>query len=242
MAAIKDQAVVLRKLDYSETSQVLAFFTRHHGKVRAIAKGVKRSTRTRFAPALDLLDMGAAVFSVRQPRQEALAILSEWTQVSAAGGLRDRLDRLYAAQYAAALSADLTEDWDPHAALFDALAELLATLVIADRTLPLIVDFQRTLLAEVGLAPAFDRCVACSRPAPSPAGLHFSAREGGLICRDCEGAFSEKRGVDPESLPWLSGRAGADRGLRGAFELLDYHAANLIGRPLALSRSYLSIC
>jgi DNA repair protein RecO (recombination protein O) len=242
MAAIKDQAIVLRRLDYSESSQVLALFTRHHGKARVIAKGIKRSTRTRFAPALDLLDAGTAVMSVRHPRQEALAILTEWAQSRPAGGLRDRLDRLYAAQYAAALTADLTEDWDPHVVLHDALAGLLDTLSTAETTLAHVVGFQRVLLGEVGLIPDFGRCVACGRIAPPAAGLQFSSREGGLICRDCEGAFSEKRSVPVGALAWLSGGTSDERGLRAACELLDYHAAHLVGRPIAVSRTYFSVC
>ena len=54
MTAIKDEAIVLRRLDYSETSQVLAFFTRDHGPRRLIAKGVKRSTKKKFATGIDL--------------------------------------------------------------------------------------------------------------------------------------------------------------------------------------------
>ncbi|MCH7814056.1 MAG: recombination protein O N-terminal domain-containing protein, partial [Planctomycetes bacterium] len=49
MSFISERAVVLRRVDYSETSQVLVLLTRGHGKVRAIAKGIKRSTRKHFA-------------------------------------------------------------------------------------------------------------------------------------------------------------------------------------------------
>lgn len=240
MPALKDSAIVLRKLDYSESSQVLALFTRVHGKARVIAKGIKRSTRTRFAPALDLLDVGSVVLSVRHPRQEALAILTEWTQVRPAGALRDRLDRLYAAQYAAALTADLTEDWDPHPALHDALAALLDALTGAAATLPLVVDFQTVLFAEIGLQPELARCVACQRPQPPLENLHFSSHEGGLLCRDCEAAYAEKRGVSAQALAALRG-GGASGDLRGAFELLDYHASHLLGRPSTLGRAYLTV-
>ncbi len=56
MATIRDHAVALRRYEYSETSQVIVFFTRDHGLVRAIAKGIKRSTKTRFAAAVDPCD------------------------------------------------------------------------------------------------------------------------------------------------------------------------------------------
>jgi DNA repair protein RecO (recombination protein O) len=242
MAALKDDAVVLRRLDYSETSQVLALFTRSHGKARVIAKGIKRSTKTRFAPALDLLDMGTVVISVRHPRQEALGILTEWRQTAPAGALRERLDRLYSAQYAAALTSELTEDWDPHPYLFDALARVLEALSGAEQTLDLLLRFQLVLLAEVGSIPIFDHCIGCGMADPPSEGLHFSALEGGLICRDCEPAHLEKRGVPKRARDWLVRGDGEPGGLRSAFELLDYHLAHLMGKRHPLSKMVLTVC
>ncbi|MFQ5491439.1 MAG: DNA repair protein RecO [Phycisphaerae bacterium] len=89
MTSIRDQGIVLRRLDFSESSQVLVLLTRDHGKVRVIAKGIKRSTKTRFGTAIDLLDVGQVVLSVRAPRQEALATLTEWDQSRSLLGLRN---------------------------------------------------------------------------------------------------------------------------------------------------------
>ena len=44
----KDQAVCLRKADYSETSQVVTLFTRSHGKIPAMAKGAKRAKSSTY--------------------------------------------------------------------------------------------------------------------------------------------------------------------------------------------------
>ena len=55
MPLVKDEAIVLRRLDSSESSQVLVFFTREHGPQRLIAKGIKRGTKQRFATGIDLL-------------------------------------------------------------------------------------------------------------------------------------------------------------------------------------------
>jgi DNA repair protein RecO (recombination protein O) len=243
MGTIKDQGIVLRRLDYSESSQVLAVFTRHHGKARILAKGVKRSTKTRFAAAIDLLEIGHVVLSVRGPRQDTLAPLVEWTQSRVLGGLRGRLDRLYGAQYAAALTADLTEDWDPHPPLFDALAQLLLGLNTASDTLPLVVAFQRRLLEEIGSIPIFNACVSCGRPMPCPGEVHFSSLEGGLVCRDCEPVHTEKVGVEPTLVDWLVSRRGdAGPPARSAWVLFDYHLTHLMGRPLPIGRMYLAAC
>ena len=63
MLVIHDQAVVLMRYDYSETSQVLVLFSRDHGKMRVLATGIKRSTKARFATGADLLEAGHLVGS-----------------------------------------------------------------------------------------------------------------------------------------------------------------------------------
>lgn len=239
MSLIRDQAVVLRRLDYSETSQVLALMTRNHGKVRAIAKGIKRSTKARFAVGVDLLEVGDLVLSVRPAGQSAeggLATLTEWRQARSFWGLRQRLSRLYAAQYATEVTAGLTADWDPHLGLYDALLGLLESLCRLEETLPEVVGFLARLLEEVGSAPRWDRCVSCQRPARAGPGLYFSSFEGGLLCRDCEGTYQEKRQVAAGVLPLLRGAAESGPDLwAAAFDLLNYHVSHLMGRAPLLA-------
>ncbi|TMC38758.1 MAG: DNA repair protein RecO, partial [Chloroflexi bacterium] len=53
MATYRDRAVVLRKLDYGEADRIFTFLTQTHGKVGAIAKGVRRPT-SKLGPSLEL--------------------------------------------------------------------------------------------------------------------------------------------------------------------------------------------
>ncbi len=236
MASILDQAIILRRLDYSETSQVLVLFTHGHGKVRVIAKGIKRSTKTRFAAGIDLLDMGELALASRTIRQAGLATLTEWRQIRTFAGLRERLNRLYAAQYAADVVAALTEDWDPHAKLFDSLVALLGDLSVLDQPLPALCGFVLTLLTEIGSAPILTDCVSCKRIIESDRVVHFSSLEGGLLCRDCEGAVVEKRQVDSSVLRALQSTGIPDvRACKPLMDLLNYHLSHLMGRPPKLA-------
>ena len=88
MAAITDQAICLRRLDYSETSQVLVVLTRGHGKQRLIAKGIKRARKGQTPLGVDLLEHGQATFVPRSSGSEALAPLTEWKQHDHLGALR----------------------------------------------------------------------------------------------------------------------------------------------------------
>ena len=61
MPLVNDRCICLRKIEYSETSQILALFSRGHGLVRVIAKGAHRRTKagaSKFDGGVDLLDVG----------------------------------------------------------------------------------------------------------------------------------------------------------------------------------------
>jgi hypothetical protein len=71
MPTLKDQAVVLRLVDWSETSQIAVLLTREHGKISAVAKGAKRQTpsiASRFSGGLELLCRGEAVYITKSGR------------------------------------------------------------------------------------------------------------------------------------------------------------------------------
>jgi DNA repair protein RecO (recombination protein O) len=231
VALTKDMAIVLRRLDYSETSQVLAVFTREHGQLRLIAKGVKRSTKTRAATGIDLLEMGQVVFSLRAGHEDSLATLTEWRQEEGFAHLRKDLACLYAAQYAAEITSQLTEVHDPHVALFDALHGFLKALQEEDAVTAL-VRYLWLLLREIGLRPDLGRCVSCGGPVEIRGPLYFSSREGGAICRDCEPAMVEKRRITSAIVRALSDEALSDKSSAlSAFDLLDYHFTELMSRP-----------
>lgn len=208
MPVIHDYAIVLGRLDYSETSQVIVLFTREHGKVRAIAKGIKRGTKTRFAVGIDLLDVGHVVLSSRQERTANLATVTEWKQARSLSGLREKLHRIQAAEYAAEITAHLTEDWDPHIELFDALVTTLTELSNAAEALPLVVGYQLRLLDSIGSMPRFDACVLCGRTVDL---THFSSFEGGMVCRHCEPGQVEKRELPAATISLLQRQHGRTR-------------------------------
>ncbi len=235
MKSIRDDAIVLGRLDYSETSQVLVLFTREHGKVRAIAKGIKRGTKTRFATGIDLLDAGTVVLNVRHERQEGLSSLSEWKQTRSLSGLREKLFRLHGAQYASEITAQLTEDWDPHTELFDDLIEALVSLGDATEPLGETIRYQASLLRSIGGMPLLETCMSCQRMDDL---LYFSSFEGGLLCRHCEANHVEKRELSPtliESLRRVARGQDVGEDRVAIFSLLNYHISHSMGREPKLA-------
>src|SRR3954469_1163929 len=187
MALTSDRCICVRKVEYSETSQILTLLGREHGLMRVIAKGAHRRTKagaSKFDGGLDLLDLGAAVFSLRLEKD--LATLTEWSLRDGHLELRGDLRALYLGQYAAELCSLLIEEHDPHPPLFDRLEQTLLELH-THRQEEVFLAFQLDLFREAGYLPNFAACYNCgSAFTDGDPHWSFSALRSGLVCRNCQ--------------------------------------------------------
>ncbi len=116
MSAEKSEAIVLRVVDFSETSCVVTLMTRDFGKITALAKGARRR-KSPFEAALDLLAICRIVFLHKT--SGAMDLLTEAKlERRFRSGSKD-LNRLYAGFYIVELLRTLTEENDPHPELYD---------------------------------------------------------------------------------------------------------------------------
>ncbi|MGE0481945.1 MAG: DNA repair protein RecO [Phycisphaerae bacterium] len=260
MPARTDHAIVLRLVDYSETSQIASLFTAENGLVRLIAKGLRRNTRNRVSVGLDLLEYGEIGF-VAARGDAGLGTLTEWMQRDAFPRLRTSLARLYGGLYAVELVNTLTQEYDPHPGLFEALLAMLREMTADPPAVIAVARFQARLAREIGYFPRLDACVICQRPRPPRTETFFSAGAGGVVCRDCEANVVEKRSIpaglldppprtpaardatQPPSPSDPTPRAAAVASLRSSgddvdprralewFRLLNYHLTYIAGRP-----------
>ena len=202
----KDEAICIRALDYSETSQIVTFFTRATGKISAIAKGSKRP-RSAFDGTIEVFSYGKIVVSI--PNREKLATLTEFEQQTNFNRLADDLFALNCSFFATELINLLTNEYDPHPGLFDSFLQFLqgANEHRASRienressiehrdTLSLLILFQLALLKEIGLQPVLNACVNCKTRyeiRDTRYEIYFSSSANGLICRDCQNSFPDK--------------------------------------------------
>lgn len=185
MALVSDRCICLRRVEYSETSQILSLFGRRIGLFRVIAKGAHRRTKagsSRFDGGIDLLDLGDAVMT--DPAEKELAILTEWKLVDGHLALRGNLRCLHLALYAAELTGLLLHENDPHPRLFTLLPWLLDQLP-SDRLEESFVAFEMELLRQVGFMPEVSQCVVCGQPAATEGRIVFSPGTGGVVCARC---------------------------------------------------------
>jgi DNA repair protein RecO (recombination protein O) len=184
MPLVRDQAICLRVLPYSETSQILSLLTREHGRIRVIAKGARRQTKagkSKFDGGLDLLDSGDAVLSLSLERD--LSILAEWSLRDGHRGLRTDLRTMYLGLFAAEFVERLLEEHDAHPRLFDQFERLLARLLEPDAREAVALAFCLNLLRQAGVLPDFGRCEGASSPETANR-LGFSPRSSRLVCDD----------------------------------------------------------
>lgn len=237
----KDLAICIRAVDYSETSQIVTFFTRATGKISAIAKGSKRP-KSAFDGTIEILSYGKIIFS--DSNKEKLATLTEFEQKPSFTHQSSNLFALNCSLFAAELVNNLTDDYDPHPQLFDRFLGFLknANQGQGPRSegrsiLALLILFQLALLKEIGLQPVLDVCVNCKTSHESRVTSHeiyFSSSANGLICRDCEASFPDKIRLSRNAAACLSDLkqiANTHQKILNEIEkVLIHHFTEILGR------------
>ena len=238
MPTEKARAIVLRVVDFSETSIVATLFTDSMGKIAALAKGARRP-KGPFEAALDLLAVCRIVFIHKT--SDALDLLTEAKLERRFRSAARDLSRLYAGYYVAELLQELTDTADPHPELFRAADEALFDLDHGAPPFSIVLRFELTLLRVLGLLPSLDACAACGARVEAVGRMAFGPLAGGVLCAACRGGQQQvvrvsagviktlQRYAEPESDLWRRVEVGHGLGgeLRG---VLNHYVAHVLGR------------
>ena len=231
MPVVKDRLICLRKREYSESSQVLVFLGRTSGKVSLLAKGSRRR-RGGAGGGVDLLDILEAQFSYGR---EGLGVLREYLQERSWRAIRSSVQRWYCGLYLAEVVELGCVEQAETEEVFDLVINFLERLEGPGRPGAMLVEFQWVFLGHLGFGGQLERCVSCGG-AVGGRGGYFSGSEGGLLCRDCESPVMDKISVGRAGIEFLAGRAGGAVGESCAFEMLNYHLREVLGKDLIAAR------
>lgn len=182
----RTEAVVLRRRDFGEADRLLTIYTPEHGKLRVIAKGVRR-TKSRMAGHLEPFSLASLL--IAQGRN--LDIVTQAATIDPMRRLRSEEVRIAYAGYFADLLDALTPDGAENPRSFELLLLILRRLEAGADTFVTARFFELTLLNVLGFRPELQQCVTCGRIL-EPVVNGFIA-EGGTLCRSCHDA-------DPQSL------------------------------------------
>jgi len=175
----KTPAIVLRQRRLGDVDKVVTLYTANFGKLDAVAKGVRKAT-SRLAGQVEPLNH--AHFLLAKGRN--LEIITQAQTIESFQPLREDLERLSRALYAAELLDRFTEDHAENFTLYRLLLDTLRRLSTR-RDLDVILRFyEMSLLAHLGYQPELDECVGC-RSRLRPETNLWSAAAGGVLCPRC---------------------------------------------------------
>ena len=183
MAAEKKLALVLKVVEFSESSCIATLLTRDFGKITTLAKGARRR-KSPYEGALDLLSVSRIVFLHK--KSEALDLLTEAKLERRFRSAAIDLDRLYSGYYIAELLGELTDENDPNHELFDLAQASLHAIDDGEDAVSRLINFEIQALTVLGHKPMLDRCVGCGREKQiNDLNVYFGLTLGGIVCANC---------------------------------------------------------
>lgn len=181
----RDDALILRVQKLGESDRIITMLTRRHGRIRAAAKGVRR-TSSRFGARLepfghvdvqiagDLANYGRSLHTIRQAESIELygkQLGRDYPRYTSASAIVETAERLTPVEQ------------EPSLRLFQLTLGALRALSVAEHASTLVLDaFLLRAMMTAGWAPALNECAVCGEPGPHAA---FSVPSGGAVCADC---------------------------------------------------------
>ena len=211
-------AIVLSRFDLGEADRVLTLITPEHGKLKAIAKGIRRPT-SRLGGSLEPF----AELNVALARGRTFDVVTEVRVGHAWLRLRDRLESAATAWYLAELADRSLEERHEAQALYALLRrayELLDAGMAPGRVARW---YEMHLADELGQRPEVDRCVECDRTLEATETCRWVPPLGGVICGRCPGPPSERTALSLDALKLLK-----------AYQRLDIEALAALRIPNAV--------
>ena len=207
----RDDAVVLRVQKIGESDRVITLFTRRHGRLRAVAKGVRR-TSSRFGARLEpfghvdlQIAHGRSLHTVSQVEGIDLfgkRFIDDYPRYTAASAVVETAERLTPVEE------------EPALRLFLLTLGALRALAVAERAATLVLDaYLLRAMGLAGWAPALTACAVCGT-----SGRHraFSVPAGGAVCPDCRPPGAAH--PSPATIELMAALAGGDWGTADAAE------------------------
>lgn len=188
------EAVVVRGVDFSETSRIVTLLTPARGKVAVLARGARRKNSP-WAAALDTFNRIEVVYQWKDGR--GVQTLTDVSMLDAFPQMKRDLDRSACAAFPLEVAYKVAHENEPSEALYAALIAGLAGMDRGDAAPVAQAAWQvLALLRAAGFGPTLDHCVRCGGALPADPTFSW---EGGLCCRDCGG----DRRLRPETLASL---------------------------------------
>lgn len=176
MALYRESGVVLRAIRLGEADRIVTFMTEGRGKVRAVAKGI-RKTKSRFGGRLEpTTHVALQLYEGRE-----LDTVTQAETLDHFRTIREDLARVGRATSVLEAVDQVAQEGEPDPALYRMLVGALRALAAHDSP-ALVGAFYWKLLSQEGFHPLLDVCASCGSDGPFVA---FDLSQGGVLCRAC---------------------------------------------------------
>lgn len=195
MALYKEQGIVLRTIKLGESDRIVTILTQGTGKIRAVAKGV-RKTRSRFGARLDpFTHVDLLLYQGRE-----LDIVTQADIITSFRRIREDYPRFAAGEMILEAVDRVVEDRERNTRMFLLLLGALRALAEPDVEVGMVADsFLIRLTSLAGFRPALTACAECGKPGDL---LRFSIQQGGMVCESCRASGTIR--VGEGTVPYLS--------------------------------------
>ena len=173
------EAVIISHKDFSEADRLVVLFSLEGGKIRALAKGV-RKIRSRKAAYLEPFMHSKVVLA----RGKTFWIITQADAIHNNLAIRDSLEKTGQAAYVMELTDRLYVEEEPASAVFRLLINTLNRINEGEDAFNVLRFFELRLLDQAGFRPDLTDCVGCGRKITAQ-DQYFSAVQGGVLCPAC---------------------------------------------------------
>jgi DNA repair protein RecO (recombination protein O) len=180
---LKTEAIVLRKLDYGDSSRIIHFFTEEFGKLTAIIKGA-RSSKSKLGLILDSFNYVQIVLYKKETRD--IQIVSDVDLLNHFGVIKEDFQRMQYASAIVELLSNLVSENEAHKKLFIGTVKALEILNHPLRDPKLFfTKYLIFFIKEIGYAISIDKCSQCETLINTNQTVGFNY-DSGIICSDCK--------------------------------------------------------
>ena len=191
-------AIVLSRFDYGEADRILTLITPSGGKLKAIAKGIRRPT-SRIGGSLEPF----AELTVLLARGRTFDVVTQVSVGHAWLNLRDSLESAATAWYLAELADRSLEERHAAEPVYSLLKRGYELLDAGMEPRRVARWYEMHLADELGMRPEVDRCVECDRVLEVAERFRWVPSLGGVLCERCPGPPHDRTGLTLEGLKLL---------------------------------------
>jgi DNA repair protein RecO (recombination protein O) len=194
---IRVEAIVLRHMDWGEADRLIWLFTKEYGKLRAVAKGVRKA-RSRKAGHLEPFTRVSLLLA----RTKDIPLITQVETLDAFLPIHDDLLRVTGGLYLLELLDRFTYEEGANLPIYRLLNDSLARLSLAIDQDLVARYYEVRLLDYLGFRPQLFTCAQCGEEI-KPENQYFSAQRGGMLCPNCGPTVNGSRPISLQALKYL---------------------------------------